>query len=107
LHWIVEFFQLIWNWSFHEIKIVFMEQIPQFDSLRAWQRLLVVVVISAIIYLLYYFFRDVVLAIKQVLTAFISVLTAIVQNLPQVLIAGIIAAGGSWAINHVSVSWWP
>jgi hypothetical protein len=98
---IVRFVQLIWTWSAEQItKIV---QVP-WDNWALWKQILLIIVIAAVAYLLFIAARQLWVAGVQVLTAFGSLLFAFVLTLPTILVAGVVALAGLWAINNVNLS---
>lgn len=98
---IFRFVQLIWTWSADQIgKIV---KVP-WDSWPLWKQILLIIVIAAVAYLLFIAARQLWAAGIRVLTAFGSLLFAFIVTLPTILIAGVVALGGLWAINNVNLS---
>ena len=98
---IFRFIQLVWTWSADQIgKIV---KVP-WDSWPLWKQILLVIVIAAVAYLLFIAARQLWGAGIRVLTAFGSLLFAFIVTLPTILIAGVVALAGVWAINNVSFS---
>jgi hypothetical protein len=53
--------------------------------------------------LLYLAGKELLGAGEKLLSAFVAVLTVFVKTLPYILIAGAVAAGGAWIINHVKI----
>ena len=98
---IFRFVQLIWTWSADQIsKIV---KVP-WDSWPFWKQILLIIVVAAVAYLLFIAARQVWGAGIRVLTAFGSLLFAFIVTLPTILIAGVVALAGVWAINNVNFS---
>jgi hypothetical protein len=98
---IVRFVQLIWTWSAEQIsKIV---QVP-WENWALWKQILLIIVIAAVAYLLFIAARQLWVAGIRVLTAFGSLLLAFVLTLPTILVAGVVALAGLWAINNVNLS---
>jgi hypothetical protein len=96
---IFRFVQIIWTWSADQIgKIV---KVP-WDSWPLWKQILLVIVIGAVAYLLFIAARQLWAAGIRVLTAFGSLLFAFIVTLPTILIAGVVALGGLWAINNIN-----
>jgi hypothetical protein len=98
---IFHFVELIWNWSVDQItKLI---EVPW----RDWPVLkviLLVVVIAAVIWALYRAFWEIWLAAERILSAFVALLGVFVHTLPRVLLAGVIALGGVWVMNHLDNS---
>jgi hypothetical protein len=98
---IVRFVQLIWTWTAEQIaKIV---QVP-WDSWPLWKQILLIIVVAAVAYFLFLAARQLWVAGMRVLTAFGSLLLAFVVTLPTILIAGVVALAGLWAVNNLNLS---
>jgi hypothetical protein len=97
--WIFNFFKLIWTWSFGQMIAIFQSD---WQSLPLWKILVLVVVVIGIIYVLYKAVLQLWEAAEKILKAFIGLLSVLVTILPYILIAGLIAAGGSWVIQNVN-----
>ncbi len=98
---IFHFVGLIWNWS--------VDQIGKLASApwQAWPLLkiiLLIVVAAAVVWALYRAAWELWLATERILAAFATLLVALVHTLPSVLLAGVIALGGVWVINHLDNS---
>jgi len=98
---IFRFVHLVWGWS--DDQITKMLQSPWANWPLAKQ-ILLIIVIAAVVYALFVAFKQLWEAAVRVLTAFVSFLGALVVTLPTILIAGIIAAAGLWAINNLDLS---
>ena len=101
---IFRFIQLIWTWSIDQINKVFE---ASWASWPLWKQILLVLVIAAVIFAVYKAAMELWFSGIRVLRAFASLLVAFVMTLPAMLVAGVIALGGLWAINHLSFSQWP
>ena len=98
---IFRFVQLIWTWSADQIgKIV---QVP-WENWPLWKQILLIIVIAAVAYLLFIAARQLWVAGIRVLRAFGSLLIAFVVTLPTILIAGVVALAGLWALNNFNLS---
>jgi hypothetical protein len=97
--WIFNFFKLIWTWSFGQMIAIFQSD---WQSLPLWKILVLVAVVIAIIYVLYKAVLQLWDAAEKILKAFIGLLSVLVTILPYILVAGLIAAGGSWVIQNVN-----
>src|SRR5262249_61743599 len=74
---------------------------------RAWPFLkvvLLVFVVAAVIWALYRVAWELWLGAEKVLSAFATLLLVFVHTLPRVLLAGVIALGGVWLMNHIDNS---
>jgi hypothetical protein len=69
-----------------------------------WKQLLLVLILVAVILALYRVVRELLWAGAAILRAFARLLGVLVQTLPHVMLAGIIALGGAWLINHLDNS---
>jgi len=99
--WIVRFVQLIWTWSAEQITKI--AKVP-WDSWPLWKQIFLIIVIAAVAYLLFIAARHLWAAGIRVLTAFGSLLFAFIVTLPTILVAGVVALAGLWAINNVNFS---
>jgi len=97
--WIFNFFKLIWTWSFGQMIAIFQSD---WQSLPLWKILVLAAVVIAIIYVLYKAVLQLWDAAEKILKAFIGLLSVLVTILPYILVAGLIAAGGSWVIQNVN-----
>jgi hypothetical protein len=97
--WIFDFFRLIWTWSFGQIIAIFQSD---WQSLPIWKIVVLAAVVVAIVYVLYKALREVWDAAEKILKAFIGLLGVLVTILPYIIIAGLIAFGGSWIIQNVN-----
>jgi hypothetical protein len=98
---IFRFIQIIWTWSADQITKI--GKVP-WDAWPLWKQVLLVVIIAAVAYLLFIAARQLWAAGIHVLTAFGSLLFAFIVTLPTILIAGVVALGGVWAINNINLS---
>lgn len=98
---IFHFVEMIWTWAVHQVtKLV---EVPWQD----WpilKVLLLIVVAAAVVWALYRVFWELWLGAERVLSAFAGLLVVFVQTLPRVLLAGLIALGGVWVMNHLDNS---
>jgi hypothetical protein len=97
---IFKFVQLVWTWSIDQITRVF--QAPWADW-PIWKQVLFVIVIAAVAYALFVAAMRLWEAGVAVLAAFASLLGALVYTLPSILIAGVIALAGLWALNNLNL----
>jgi hypothetical protein len=98
---IFRFIELIWSWSVDQIdKLV---TVP-WQQWPLWKELLLVLILAAVIWALYQVGRELLEAGAAILSAFAHLLGVLVRTLPHVLLAGIIALGGTWLINHLDNS---
>lgn len=96
---IFRFFELIWTWSFGQMLAIFQSD---WQNLPIWKLVVLAIVVAAIVYVLYKAVIQLWKAAEQILKAFIGLLGVLVTILPFILIAGLIAAGGSWIIQNVN-----
>ena len=98
---IFRFVELIWTWSVDQVTK--LAAVPW----RDWPMLKVVllaIVVVAIIWALYRVFWELWRGAERVLGAFAGLLVVFVHTLPRVLLAGLIALGGLWVMNHLDDS---
>jgi hypothetical protein len=98
---IFRFVELIWNWSVDQITKLLA--VPWQDW-PWWKVLLLILVAAGVIWSLFKAARELWEAGASILAAFASLLAVLVHTLPSVLLAGVIALGGVWVINHLDNS---
>jgi hypothetical protein len=96
---IFKFVELIWRWSFGEMISIFQSD---WQSLPVWKIAVLAIAAIAIVYVLYRAVIELWRAAEQILKAFVGLLMVLVAILPYVLIAGLIAAAGSYVVQHVN-----
>lgn len=97
--WIFNFIKLIWTWSFGQIIAIFQSD---WQSLPLWKIVVLVLIVIAIVYVLYKALWELWEAAEKILKAFIGLLSVLVTILPYIIVAGLIAFGGSWIIQNVN-----
>ena len=98
---IFRFVEMIWSWSVQQVtKLV---EVPWQDW-PVLKLLLLIVVVAAVIWALFGVFWALWLGAERVLSAFAGLLVVFVRTLPRVLLAGVIALGGLWVMNHLDNS---
>src|SRR5215831_20278024 len=98
---IFHFTELIWTWSVDQISKLMA--VP-WQEWPLWKQLLLVVVLACVIWVLFRAGRELLEAGAAILAAFASLLGVLVQTLPHVFLAGVIALGGVWLVNHLDNS---
>src|SRR5215471_10842641 len=98
---IFHFVQLIWTWSVDQITKLMA--VPWQDW-PLWKQLLLVLILAGVLWALFRAGRELLEAGAAILAAFASLLGVLVQTLPHVFLAGVIALGGVWLINHLDNS---
>ena len=98
---IFHFVQLIWTWSVDQISKLM--SVP-WQEWPVWKQLLLVLIIAGVLWALYRAGRELLEAGAAVLAAFAGLLGVLVQTLPHVFLAGVIALGGVWLVNHLDNS---
>ena len=96
---IFKFVDLVWQWSFGQMFEIFQSN---WQALPLWKIAILAVVVIAIVYVLYRGFFALWKAAEQIFRAFVELLMVLISILPYVLIAGLIAAAGSYVIQHVN-----
>jgi hypothetical protein len=100
---IFRFVQLIWEWSVGQISS--LTRVPWQD----WpllKQILLVLIIAGVIWALFKAGKELWEAGERILTAFAALLGVLVKTLPSVMLAGLIALGGVWALNKLDLSGW-
>jgi hypothetical protein len=98
---IFRFVNLLWGWSVEQIS--HLMAVP-WQSWPIWKQLLLVLVIAGVVWALYRAVRELFHAGEAILAAFASLLGVFVRTLPSVVLAGVIALGGVWVMNHLDNS---
>ncbi len=97
---ILKFIEFVWSWSFGNIVKIFQSD---WQSLPIWKIVLLAIIVIAIVYVLYKAIIQLWKAAAEILHAFIALLGVFVTILPHILIAGVIAAAGSYAIQNINI----
>jgi len=97
---IFKFLQLVWTWSFGEIIAIFQSD---WQALPVWKIVILVIVLGIVAYLLYKVAVELWAAAVSVFKAFVALLSAFVAVLPYIVVAGLVAFGGSWVIRTVNL----
>jgi hypothetical protein len=95
---IFRFIELIWTWSVDQVTKLAAVPWSDWPILKV---ILLVVVVVAVVWALYRVFWELWLGTERVLSSFARLLVVFVQTLPRVLLAGVIALGGLWLMNHL------
>jgi hypothetical protein len=95
---IFRFVQMIWTWSVGQISTLLAVPWQQWPI---WEQILLVLVLAGVIWALYKAAKELFEAGEKILGAFASLLGVLVHTLPSVVLAGLIALGGVWVMNHL------
>ena len=95
---IFHFVELVWTWSVDQISRLMAVPWQQWPI---WKQILLVLIIAGVLWSLYRVGRELLYAGAAILAAFARLLSVLVQTLPHVFIAGVIALGGVWLVNHL------
>jgi hypothetical protein len=98
---IFRFIQLVWNWSSSQIAKLF--NVP-WENWPLWKQLLLAIIAAIVIWVLFTAVMRLWASAVRVLAAFASLLVVLVATLPAILLAGLVALGGLWAVNNVNLS---
>ena len=98
---IFRFVELIWTWSVDQISR--LAAVP-WQQWPLWKQFLLVLILVGVVWALYRVGRELLLAGAAILAAFADLLGVLVRTLPHVMLAGVIALGGVWVINHLDNS---
>jgi hypothetical protein len=98
---IFKFIQLIWAWSVGQITTLMH---VSWQNWPLWKQVLLVIIAAGVIYALYSVAMQLFEASARILTAFATLLIALVNTLPSVIVAGAIALGGVWVLNNLDSS---
>ena len=97
---VFRFIAQIWQWTITQISAVPWNRLDQLSLLKV---ILIALIAAAVVYLLYRAGKELLEAGEKLLSAFVTLLTVFVRTLPYILIAGAVAAGGAWVLNHVNI----
>jgi hypothetical protein len=98
---IFRFVQLIWTWSVGQIST--LAQVP-WQNWPVWKLILLAIIVAGVAWALYRAARELWEAGERILAAFATLLGVLIRTLPRILIAGLIALGGVWALNNIDLS---
>jgi hypothetical protein len=98
---IFHFVELIWTWSVGQISK--LAAVP-WQEWPLWKQLLLVLILVGVLWALYRAGRELLEAGAAILAAFAGLLGVLVQTLPNIFLAGVIALGGVWLVNHLDNS---
>jgi hypothetical protein len=98
---IFRFVELIWTWSVEQISR--LASVP-WQEWPLWKQLLLVLILVGVAWALYRAGRELLEAGAAILNAFAHLLSVLVRTLPPVMLAGVIALGGVWLVNHLDNS---
>src|ERR1700759_3423033 len=98
---IFHFVELIWTWSVDQISKLMA--VP-WQEWPLWKQILLVLILAGLLCSLYRVGRELLFAGAAILAAFARLLAVLVQTLPHVALAGVIALGGVWLVNHLDNS---
>jgi hypothetical protein len=98
---IFHFVELIWVWSVDQISKLMAVPWQDWPLLK---QVLLVVILAGVLWALYRAGWELLEAGAAILAAFAGLLGVLVQTLPQVFLAGVIALGGVWLVNHLDNS---
>jgi hypothetical protein len=98
---IFRFVELIWTWSVDQISRL---AAVSWQEWPLWKQFLLVVILLCVIWALYRAGRELLEAGAAILNAFAHLLSVLVRTLPPVMLAGVIALGGVWLVNHLDNS---
>jgi hypothetical protein len=98
---IFRFVELIWTWSVDQISK--LAAVP-WEQWPLWKQILLVLILAGVVWALFQVGRELFYAAVAILSAFAQLLGVLVRTLPHVVLAGVIALGGAWLINHLDNS---
>jgi hypothetical protein len=98
---IFHFVELIWIWSVDQISKLMAVPWQDWPLLK---QVLLVLILAGVLWALYRAGWELLEAGAAILAAFAGLLGVLVQTLPHVFLAGVIALGGVWLVNHLDNS---
>ncbi len=98
---IFRFVELIWTWSVDQISKLMAVPWQEWPLLK---QVLLLLILAGVLWALYRAGWALLEAGAAILAAFAGLLGVLVQTLPHVFLAGVIALGGVWLVNHLDNS---
>ena len=98
---IFKFIQLVWAWSVAQITS--LSSAP-WQNWPLWKQVLLVLIVIGVGWALYRAAMELWEASARILTAFATLIIALVNTLPNILMAGVVALGGLWVLNNFDLS---
>ena len=98
---IFHFVELIWTWSVGQISKL---AASPWQEWPLWKQILLVLILAGVLWALYRAGKELLEAGAAILAAFAGLLGVLVQTLPHIFLAGVIALGGVWLVNHLDNS---
>jgi hypothetical protein len=98
---IFHFVELVWNWTADQIAKLAVVPWRDWPFLKI---VLLIVIVVIVVWALYHVAWRLWLATARILAAFAAFLVVLVETLPRILLAGVVALGGLWVINHLDNS---
>jgi hypothetical protein len=98
---IFRFVRLVWSWSSTEIARLFS---APWENWALWKQLLFVIIAVVVVWILFTAAMRLWGSAVRVLAAFAGLLVVLVSTLPTILLAGLVALAGLWAVNNVNLS---
>jgi hypothetical protein len=99
--WIFHFVEVVWTWSDGQITKLLA---APWQTWPLWKQICLIIVCAAVVVVLYKAAVELWRAAEGILAAFAAFIVVLVRTLPSVLLAGVIALGGVWIINHLDDS---
>jgi hypothetical protein len=98
---IFKFIQLVWAWSVTQIAAL---SSVSWQNWPLWKQVLLVLIVAGVAWALYRVVMELWEASARILTAFATLIIALVNTLPSILLAGVLALGGMWVLNNFDPS---
>lgn len=98
---IFRFIQLVWTWSVSQITSLTS---ISWQNWPFWKQVLLVLIVIGVAWALYRVAMELWEASARILTAFATLIIALVNTLPNILLAGVLALGGVWVLNNIDLS---
>ncbi len=78
-----------------------------FETLPIWKRVLLIVVALAVAGIIYMIASEIWISIRRIFESIMGLIRTIFDNIWYFFIAGVLAFGGAWAINNLTIAWLP
>ncbi len=98
---IFAFIEIVWTWAVGQITT--LTSVP-WQNWPLWKQVLLIIIAAAVAFALVKAALELWAAGARILTAFATLLIALVGTLPSIALAGAVALGGVWILNNVDGS---
>jgi hypothetical protein len=98
---VFRFIEIAWSWAVSQI--ISLSNVP-WQTWPLWKQVLLVFLVAGVAWALFRVVMELWEASARILTAIATLLIALVNTLPNIIVAGALALGGIWFLNHFDPS---